>query len=236
MNLEYTLTGAETAPPPIELKEESNRSIFLSHDNMNKLFQRAYRIYKQANPRGLLPLDYFARIVPYFAEKWFDANRLNDSYPLGITSQDDLIEHISSKFMKEHELKFALNGNAPFTRTKPYTQDASGNYRFTTPEFMLAEDIRSLDLHDDMNKGVYADSSKYRRGNKIPYWQKTGCGSQKIMMTDRFDLDGFATRRAEEASLVQSNRGYDMSAIINGSKTLRTKVAERRPMQGAGLW
>lgn len=213
----------------------SYTDMFLGQRNMNKLCKSLFELQRQTHSTKMdgYDIDYFIEVVPAFAAKWAAERRINESVPLGINTEVEVLEHINDLFLDEHYELFrmpqgyempGLTGipDVNVFRQETYTQDPNtGDWEYKSPEFFTPDDMRSMGVFDVRDRQVTATGNKYRYGNEIPHWQICGGGSRKVNMVDRFDIDGLGIgSNAKKASLEQGNRGYDMSSI-NSSRYTR---------------
>lgn len=234
------MTSYDVHVPELTYSDE-----FLSDVNIRLLTKSIF----DANRHGSkYSFRQFASTVPSLARKWAQSNHIDESTPLGLSTSVEVIEHLNDLFLRDHADLFTDHKpgqpDIDLHKQLTYTQNRDGSFSFKSNDMMFADDPSSMSVFDPRDSQVTTESSKYRDHNRIPHWQICGSGARKLNMVDRDEVDGLRTRRSNEASLEQRNRGYDMSSIVSstyttqrGPKALRDKKRTmKQRVHGEPLW
>jgi hypothetical protein len=233
--------------PPVTVKHDTNTleglpqpsnvpisEQFLDPDNITDIIRTLFPQLKHK-----YSLKYLRQMIPINANDWAYRNKIDDSTPLGIDSSIELLEHLNREFVNNQiDLLNPVEHGEPDVnvfRSQFRTQSSDGHWEYKSPEFFTPTDLQTMDVCDDMASQVSVDRSKYRNGNRIPYWQTVGGGSKKVNLVDRSDIDGLKTS-AYDASLDCHVRKFDMSSVKRDTRTLRHSKPERRRTFGDSLW
>jgi hypothetical protein len=229
LNFFSSIFGDSSETP---ITARSYTELFLEETNIWKLTKEIYDISKQH--RNGVTIDYLLRVVPVQAARWAADENIDESSPLGITTEIEVLEHLNRQFINTHYELFRLPQDVPDVnvfRTETYVQDAeTGKWENKTPDMILPSDFQSMSMVNPYDRQVSTSFSKYRYGNKIPHWQICGSGARKLNMVDRDRVDGLRHNNPEEASLDVPTYGYDMSSIYSSCHTLNHVPPRARKM------
>lgn len=210
MNI-HNLTIKQKNNQPTFIQCKSNRILFLSECNQNKLIKEIYNINKSNGGReGYL---YFKINVPILMENWSN-NELNLIKNIGN-------EQISSNvidFLNQIFIKKVLEITDTYKNPKKSYIDVEYHYgdgfRQKKYENMTVEDLKNIDLPKP--DSTYINSSIYRQNNEIPLWQRS-------VNTRHYDRgnEGLRDIDPSRSSLENKLYKYNMEPIFNASETYK---------------